>query len=162
MASILITLRLITKEKSLKHFITAVLATASLLILTQPVLAKSKYPDIGSIPVDDDFSDFIVPWQDGGKYMGKYYLVQTKQGLALCGAGYLKGIDKRVNDQLLTASFLKNNGKIIIENLRYFKHYRTKKQFENAEAKCRLTTLRRKLKKSDKLEWGERKVRLSY
>ena len=91
--------------------------------------------------------------------MGKVALIDTKQGLALCGAGYLKGVEKRYNDQMLVATYLKNNGEIIIENLRYFTHYRSKKQFKNAQATCKLTKLRRKLKKSDNLEWGTRKVR---
>jgi hypothetical protein len=153
---------LITKEKSLKITTATALLAASLFVLTQPISAKAKYPDVGSIPVDADFDDYIIPWQSGGKYMGKYALVNTKQGLALCGAGYLKGVDKRANDQMLIASYLKNNGKIVIENLRYFKHYRSKSNFKGAMAKCRLTDIRRKLNKSDNLEWGERKVRFSY
>lgn len=131
----------------------------SLLVLTHPISVKEKYPDLGTMKVDGDFHDYIIPWTGDGKYMGKFALVDTKQGLALCGAGYLKGIDKKFNDQMLVATYLKNNGEIIIENLRYFKHYRSKEQLKNARAKCRLTKLCRKLKKSDDLEFDQRKVR---
>jgi hypothetical protein len=150
---------LITKEKSLEKIKFAAMLAVSLLVLTHPISAKGKYPDAGTMKVDGDFHDYIIPWRSGGKYIGKIALVETKQGIVLCGAGYLKVVDKRSNDQYLAASYLMNNGEIIIENLRYFTHYRSKKQFKNAEAKCRLTKLRRKFKKSDDLEWGTRKLR---
>jgi hypothetical protein len=132
---------------------------ACILSVSLSAEAKGKYPDVGSIPVGEEFHDFVVPWGDGGKYMGKIALINTKDGLALCGAGYLKGIDKVFNDQMLVATYLKNNDKIIIENFRYFSHYRSKKDFKTAKAKCRLTTLKRKLKDSDDLELGRRSSR---
>jgi hypothetical protein len=137
----------------------ATLVAASLISFTQPIFAQSAYPDVGSIKVDNEFEDFIIPWADGGKYMGKIALVNTDQGVALCGAGYLKGVDKRFNDQMLNATYLKNNGKIIIEGFRFFKHYRSKNQFKGASANCRLTKLRRKLQKSDDIQLGQRKVK---
>jgi hypothetical protein len=143
----------------LKKVTIATLVAASLFILSQPSFAKDTYPDAGSIKVDGDFHDYIIPWANGGKYMGKIALVNTEQGLALCGAGYLKGVDKRFNDQMLTATYLENNGKIILENFRYFSHYRSKSKFKGATAKCRLTKLRRNLKASDDISIGQRKVR---
>jgi hypothetical protein len=133
------------------------LVAASLLISTQSTFARGKYPDVGSIKVDGDFHDYIIPWTDGAEYVGKIALIETKQGLALCGAGYLKGgIQKHINDQMLTSTYIKNNGKIIIENFRYFTHYKSKTNFKNASAKCKLTKLRRGLQDSDNLKFGQR------
>jgi hypothetical protein len=143
----------------LKKVTIATLVAASLFILSQPSFAKENYPDMGAIKVDGDFQDYIVPWTNGGKYMGKIALVNTDQGLALCGAGYLKGASKQFNDQLLAVTYLENNGKIILENFRFFSHYRSKKHFKGATAKCRLTKLRRKLKESDDISIGQRKTR---
>ena len=143
----------------MNKLLSAAIAAASVFILTQPIFAKDTYPDMGSIKVDGDFHDYIIPWTDGGKYMGKIALLNTDQGLALCGAGYLKGVSKSFNDQLLSVTYLENNGKIILENFRYFSHYRSKKHFKGATAKCRLTKLRRKLKDFDDISIGQRKTR---
>ena len=141
----------------MKIVTTAALIAASLIISTQSTFARGKYPDLGSVKVDGDFHDYIIPWTDGAKYMGKIALIETKEGLAVCGAGYLKGgIQKHINDQMLTSTYIKNNGKIIIENFRYFTHYRDKNAFKNASAKCKLTKLRRALKDSDDLKFGQR------
>lgn len=129
---------------------------ALLFINVNPADAKS-YPKAGTLPVTEEFENWGWNWRDGSKYVGKVLLTKTDKGYILCGAGYATGgVDYNFNSQALASSYLTVNGKIVIENLRYFKNARSKKRMASTMANCRLTTIKGTLKNSDKVSFGSR------
>jgi hypothetical protein len=141
-----------------KLFLFAFVATA-IISHSDSVHAKSG-KKVGKIPVTEEFSDFGWEWHGGGRYVGKIFLTEKNGGYALCGAGYSSGgIDYNFTLQSLQSKVLLLNNKPVLNSFSFFTNVRTKKRLMGGQAKCKMTSIKGKLKKSDKLDVSSTKTK---